>query len=56
MLNISHFYDILNQIKLGQGGVFLMFAHEKETLDRAVKRVREKLSDRIVYIYKVTEL
>ena len=28
-----------------------MFAHEKEALERAVKRVREKLSDRIVSIY-----
>jgi len=28
-----------------------MFAHEKETLERAVKEVREKLSGRIVSIY-----
>lgn len=28
-----------------------MFAHEKEALELAVKRVREKLSDRIVSIY-----
>lgn len=28
-----------------------MFAHEKETLERAVKSVREKLPDRIVSIY-----
>jgi predicted nucleotidyltransferase len=28
-----------------------MFAHEKEALERAVKRVREKLSDRIITIY-----
>lgn len=28
-----------------------MFAHEKEALERAVKRVREKLSNRIVSIY-----
>jgi predicted nucleotidyltransferase len=28
-----------------------MFAHEKKALERAVKRVREKLSDRIISIY-----
>ena len=28
-----------------------MFAHEKETLERTVKKVREKLFDRIVTIY-----
>jgi predicted nucleotidyltransferase len=30
---------------------FDMFAHEKETLKRAVKNIREKFSDRIVSIY-----